>query len=63
MLEKNSWGLALQTGFDVRRKRNWPIRLNMKKAQIRSKVSMAGEQISRVKLDPVLFGMGVDYRF
>jgi outer membrane protein W len=35
----------------------------MKKIQIRSNVSMAGEQISRVKLDPVLFEVGVGYRF
>lgn len=62
-LEKNSWGLALQAGFDVRLNRNWSINVDVKKVQIRSDVSMAGEQISRVKLDPVLFGVGVGYRF
>jgi hypothetical protein len=30
--------------------------------QIRSDVSMAGKQISRLKLDPVLFGVGAGYR-
>jgi outer membrane protein len=62
-LEKNSWGLALQAGFDVKLNRNWSINVDVKKVQIRSDVSMAGEQISRVKLDPVLFGVGVGYRF
>lgn len=62
-LERNSWGLALQAGFDVKLNRNWSINVDVKKVQIRSDVSMAGEQISRVKLDPVLFGVGVGYRF
>lgn len=62
-LEKNSWGVALQAGFDVKLNRNWSINVDVKKVQIRSDVSMAGEQISRVKLDPVLFGVGVGYRF
>lgn len=62
-LDKNSWGLALQAGFDVKLNRNWSINVDVKKVQIRSDVSMAGEQISRVKLDPVLFGIGVGYRF
>ena len=62
-LERNSWGLALQAGFDVKLNRNWSINVDVKKVQIRSDVSMGGEQISRVKLDPVLFGVGVGYRF
>jgi outer membrane protein len=63
ILDKNSWGLALQAGFDVKLNRNWSINVDVKKVQIRSDVHMAGEQISRVKLDPVLIGVGVGYRF
>jgi hypothetical protein len=55
--------LALQAGFDVKLNRNWSINVDVKKVQIRSDVYMAGEQISRVKPDPVLIGVGLGYRF
>jgi hypothetical protein len=54
--------LALQAGFDVKLNRNWSINVDVKKVQIRSDVYMAGEQISRVKPDPVLIGVGLGYR-
>ena len=45
-LDKNSWSLALQAGFDVKLNRNWSINVDVKKVQIRSDVHMAGEQIA-----------------
>ncbi|WP_194714114.1 OmpW family protein [Noviherbaspirillum soli] len=62
-LEKNSWSLALQAGFDVRLNRNRSINTKVKKVQLRGDVSMAGGQTSGVKRDPVLFGAAVGYRF
>jgi hypothetical protein len=46
----------------VKLNRNRSINVDVKKVQLRSAVSMAGEQISRVKLDPLRFGAGVGYR-
>ncbi|MDC8758389.1 OmpW/AlkL family protein [Janthinobacterium fluminis] len=63
-LESNSWGLALQAGVDFKIDKNWSVNLDVKKVQIRSDVMAAtGTKISRVKVDPVLIGVGVGYRF
>jgi outer membrane protein len=39
------------------------INLNIKKVQIRRDVTAAGSAVSRVKVDPVLLGVGLGYRF
>lgn len=62
-LEHHSFGLALQAGVDFKIDKNWSINLDVKKVQIRSDVLLAGEKISKVKVDPVLIGVGVGYRF
>ena len=62
-LENDSWGGALQAGFDVRLDRNWSLNVDVKKVQIRSDVYVGGARASKVKVDPVLFGIGVGYRF
>jgi outer membrane protein len=62
-LEHDSVGLALQAGVDFRIDSQWSINVDVKKLQLRSDVAIGGVQASRVKLDPVLFGVGVGYRF
>lgn len=62
-LEKSSVGLALQAGVDFKIDRNWSINLDVKKVQIRSDVNTAAGQLSAVKVDPWLIGVGVGYRF
>lgn len=62
-LEKSSTGFALQAGLDYRIDRNWVINVDVKKVQIRSDAFVAGAKVTNVKLDPVLFGVGVGYRF
>lgn len=62
-LENDSWGYALQAGVDYKLDRNWSINVDVKKVQIRSDVFVAGARASRVKVDPVLFGVGLGYRF
>jgi len=62
-LENDSWGGALQAGFDVRLDRNWSLNVDVKKVQIRSDVYVGGARASKVKVDPLLFGIGVGYRF
>ena len=62
-LEHNSFGLALQAGVDFRLDKNWSLNLDVKKVQIRSDVNSAGAIISKVKVDPLLLGAGVGYRF
>ena len=62
-LDNSSWGLALKAGVDYKLDKNWSLNFDVKKVQIRSDVYAGGEQISRVKIDPWLIGVGVGYRF
>ena len=62
-LEHKSFGFALQAGVDYKLDKNWSINLDVKKVQIRSDVFIGGAKASAVKIDPVLLGLGVGYRF
>lgn len=62
-LEHDSWGLALQAGVDFQLDKHWSLNLDVKKVQIRSDVVIAGARASNVKVDPVLLGAGLGYRF
>ena len=62
-LEHKSWGPALQAGVDFKIDRNWSFNLDVKKVQIRSDVFVSGAKASAVKVDPVLLGVGLGYRF
>ena len=62
-LEHDSIGAALQAGVDFRIDAKWSVNLDVKKVQIRSDVDINGVHASRVKIDPVLLGVGVGYRF
>ncbi|MFZ6862108.1 OmpW/AlkL family protein [Undibacterium sp. Ji67W] len=62
-LDNNSFGLALQAGVDFKIDKNWSVNLDIKKVQIRSDVTLNGTKISNVKVDPLLVGVGVGYRF
>lgn len=62
-LESDSWGMALQAGLDVRLDARWSLNLDVKKLRLRSDLLIGGATASQVKVDPVLFGAGVGYRF
>lgn len=62
-LENDSFGLAVQAGIDYAIDKNWSLNFDVKKVQIRSDVFISGAKASRVKVDPVLIGVGVGYRF
>lgn len=62
-LENQSLGFALQAGVDYKLDKNWSINFDVKKVQIRSDVLVGGAKVSRVKLDPLMVGVGLGYRF
>jgi outer membrane protein len=62
-LEHDSWGFAVQAGVDYKLDKNWSLNLDIKKVQIRSDLNLNGTTVSKLKLDPVLIGVGVGYRF
>jgi outer membrane protein len=62
-LDKNSFGFAVQVGFDYEIAKNTYLNLDIKKVQIRTDVKSAGIKVGEFKIDPVLLGVGVGWRF
>jgi outer membrane protein len=62
-LDHDSVGLALQAGLDYAIDKKWSLNVDVKKVQIRSDVFISGAKVSRVKVDPLMLGVGVGYRF
>jgi len=62
-LENDSYGYALQAGVDFKIDKNWSVNLDVKKVQIRADVTSAGAKVTEVKVDPLLIGVGIGYRF
>ena len=59
-VKKNSFGPALQVGFDYALDKNWSINFDVKKVYIDTNVSGG---IGKFKVDPLLVGVGLGYRF
>ncbi|MGV0961771.1 MAG: OmpW/AlkL family protein [Limnohabitans sp.] len=62
-LDSHSWGGALQAGVDIALDKNWSINFDVKKVYIKSDVYSIGTSAGTLKLDPVLVGVGLGYRF
>lgn len=62
-IERSSWGPALQAGVDIPLSGNLSLNLDVKKVYIRTDVSAAGANLGTFKIDPVLFGVGLGWRF
>jgi outer membrane protein len=62
-IDKNSFGLAFQVGADYMIDKNWSVNLDVKKVQIRTDLSLNGAGLGKIKVDPLLVGVGVGYKF
>ena len=62
-LSKTTVGPAAQVGFDIRLSDHWELNADAKWARSRPDIDFDGESLGRMKLDPVLFGVGIGYRF
>ncbi len=62
-LDRNSIGPALQVGMDIKLSNNTYINFDVKKVYIRSDVKLNGQKVSEVKVDPLLIGVGIGWRF
>jgi outer membrane protein len=62
-LDSHSWGAALQAGVDIPVTKQVSVNVDVKKVYIRTDVYANGAKAGTLKLDPVLFGVGVGYRF
>jgi outer membrane protein len=63
-LDRDYWGPAVQAGFDVKLAPQLFLNFDVKKAHVRSDLSIdGGAKVSRVKVDPLLIGVGIGWRF
>jgi outer membrane protein len=62
-LSKTSIGPAVQAGFDIKMTDHWFFSADVKWAQLRADVKLNGAKLAKVKVDPVLAGIGVGYRW
>jgi outer membrane protein len=62
-LSRNSYGLALQAGVDYEVAKNVYLNLDVKKVDIRADVKSSGTKVGEFKVDPLLVGLGIGWRF
>ena len=62
-IKRNSVGLALQVGVDIPLTKDLFLNIDIKKLQLGTKVSAGGSQIGKFKVDPLLVGVGLGWRF
>ena len=62
-IDRNSWGGALQVGVDIPLSKNLYLNFDVKKVYIKTDVFAGGAKAGTFKVDPVLVGVGLGYRF
>ena len=62
-LDKDSWGGALQVGVDIPLAKNLYLNFDLKKVFIKTDVFSAGAKVGTFKINPVLAGVGLGWRF
>lgn len=62
-IDKNSWGPALQVGVDIPLTGNMYLNFDLKKVYIRTDVYAGGANLGTFKVDPLLAGVGLGWRF
>ena len=62
-IDKNSFGGALQVGVDIPLSKNLYLNVDVKKVYIKTDVFSSGTKVGTFKVDPVLVGVGLGWRF
>lgn len=62
-VDRSSFGLTGQIGFDYALNKNWFLNVDVKYVQMNTDVEVNGAKVGKVDLDPMLYGIGVGYRF
>ena len=62
-VKRTSVGLALQAGFDYELGGGWLVNVDVKKVKLDTDVTSGGTKVGTFTIDPVLFSVGVGYRF
>ena len=62
-VDRNSFGAALQVGVDIPLQKNLYLNFDVKKVFIKTDVTAGGAKLGTFKVDPVLVGVGLGWRF
>ncbi len=62
-IDRNSWGGAMQVGVDIPLSKNLYLNFDVKKIYIKTDVSAGGANLGSFKVNPVLAGVGLGWRF
>ncbi len=62
-MKRNSFGAVFQVGVDIPVAKNTYLNFDIKKEYIRTDVSSAGARIGTFRIDPILVGVGLGWRF
>jgi outer membrane protein len=62
-VKRNSYGFAVQVGADIPLTKNLSLNVDVKKVQIGTTVSLNGTELGKFKVDPLLIGVGLGWRF
>jgi outer membrane protein len=62
-LDNYSLGLAAQAGVDWKIDDHWSFNIDVKRAAIRSDVSVGSTKLTEARLDPWLYALGLSYKF
>lgn len=62
-IKRNSVGASLQVGIDMPVGKDMHLNFDVKKVHIGTKVSSGGVELGKFKIDPVLVGVGLGWKF
>ncbi|WP_460536733.1 OmpW/AlkL family protein [Chitinimonas naiadis] len=63
-VDKNSFGGALQAGFDIAINKDWFVNVDVKKLYIKTDVNVrGGAGLGTLKINPVVWGAGIGTKF
>jgi outer membrane protein len=62
-VSNSSFGVAGQVGFDYMLNKNWGLNVDLKYIQMATDVTVMGDKVGKVNLNPLTIGVGVAYRF
>ena len=61
--DKTSTGFAIQAGVDIPLTKTMSLNIDVKKVQIGTEIKAGGAKLTDFKVDPVLFGIGLGWKF
>ncbi len=62
-VDSSSFGLAFQAGVDFKLDKNLYLNFDVKKVQIKTDITSYGTKVGTFKVDPLLIGVGLGWRF